>query len=403
MRTITTTGWAVREDFNPLSPPQVLDYIKHMGYRVPHERSSGKETTNDEGLNRILTHDPRAENDQVLPRVLTLRRLRKGLGYLADSYVGKDERFHPLYTFIPKTGRLSAKAPNTMNQPQGRGSDIEREIAQAIRETFVPFPGDELIEFDWKGIEALLVGFFADDPTYIRAAKLDIHSALAAHILLAEGELSEAEMFDWAWEDEKLLEYFRGIKKTFPAHRNRAKKKNHAGNYGQGIRNLARDLGVTYQEAKFLQEITDKAWPKVKEWRHKTRLRAHYEGRLVNPFGYTMSFFDVFTHRDGQWVPGKEGNECLAFLPQSTAAAMLRKILVELIDAEEHREWYKVLTPIHDSVLVSSPCGMRKEVGNYVRQVMEQPWVELGGMRVEVEAQVGPHLAAMEDLRWGES
>lgn len=396
---ISTTGWGVREDFNPLSPPQVMSYIKSKGYRVPHDRSTGRETTNDEGLNGILTHDPKAIEDRVLPDVLMLRRLRKGLGYLSDEYVGKDERFHSIFTFIPKTGRLSAKAPNTMNQPQGRGSDIEREIAQAIRETFLPFPGEELQEHDWKGIEALLVGYFADDPTYIRAAKLDIHSALGANIALAEGLLTEPEGFEWSWDDAKLREYFHNFKKTFPDVRTRAKKKNHAGNYGQGLRNLARDLGCTYQEAKALQEITDSTWPKVKEWRHKTRLQAHYEGKLVNPFGYPMTFFEVFTKRDGKWVPGKEANECLAFLPQSTAAAMLREVLIQLIDAEDE-VGFRVLTPIHDSILLSCPPENRLRVALFVKGVMERAWAELGGLSVEVESKVGPHLAAMEELRF---
>jgi DNA polymerase I-like protein with 3'-5' exonuclease and polymerase domains len=397
VKKITTTGWALRGDFNPLSPPQVMAYMKDKGFKIPTNRATGQPTTNDEGLNHVLMYDAKAESDLVLPMVLDLRRLRKGLGYLSDSYVGKDERFHPLYTFIPKTGRLSAKAPNIMNQPQGRGSDIEKEIARAIRETFIPFPGEELMEFDWKAIEALLVGFFAMDPTYIRASKLDIHSALGAHILQAEERLPR-EMFSWDWDDERLVDYFQWFKKGFPADRDRAKKKNHAGNYGQGVRNLAKDLGCTVKEAKALQEITDIAWPKVKEWRQKTRLQAHYEGKLMNPFGYPMSFFEVFTHRDGEWKPGKEANECLAFLPQSTAAAMLREALLDLIDAEEE-VGFKVLAPIHDSILLSSPPEKREEVKTLVKKVMERPWRELGGLMVEVEGKVGPDLSRMEVMK----
>lgn len=396
MNKIEATGWAVRGDFNPLSPPQVMTYLKWKNYPIPRERASQRETTNDEGLNNILNHNPKAENDKVLPSVLMLRRLRKGLGYLSDTYVGKDGNFHPLYTFVPKTGRLSAKAPNIMNQPKGRGSEIEKEIGKAIRETFIPFGDDELMEFDWKAIEALLVGFFADDPTYVRASKLDIHSALGAHILLEEKRLPW-EMFSWEWDDEKLKAYFARFKKTFPADRDRAKKKNHAGNYGQGLKNLAKDLGCTYNEAKLLQEVTDKAWPKVKEWRHKTRLRAHYEGKLSNPFGYPMTFFEVFTMRDGEWKPGKEANECLAFLPQSTGAAMLRETLITLIDAEEE-VGFKVLAPIHDSVLLSSQKKNRARVAAFVKGIMEKPWEELGRLVVEVEGKAGPHLAAMEDL-----
>jgi DNA polymerase I-like protein with 3'-5' exonuclease and polymerase domains len=391
---IDAVGWAVREQWNPLSPPQVMKYLRHRKYRIPTERSSGKPTTNDEGISGIIAHQD--AEDPVLHAILRLRRLRKGIGYLADTYLGKDEKFHPLFTFIPKTGRLSAKAPNTMNQPQGRGSDVEREIAEAIRSSFLPFPGDVLMEFDWRAIEALLVGFFADDPTYIRASKLDIHSALAAHLLQAEGRLNR-EMFSWDWPDEELIRYFAAIKKEFPADRDRAKKKNHAGNYGQGARNLAKDLECSYAEAKALNEITDKAWPKIPEWRHKTRMQAHYEGQLVNPFGYPLSFFEVFTSRDGKWVPGKEANECLAFLPQSTGAAMLREILIDVIDAEG-RLGYKLLSPVHDSVLLSVPREQVEATREFIVGTMSRSWPQLGGLVVEVETKIGEHLGAMRGV-----
>ncbi len=372
-----------------------MKYLQYKKYRIPRERTTGKPTSNDEGLNNILTHH--APDDPVLPHVLRLRRLRKGIGYLSDKHLDREGKFHPLYTFLPRTGRLSAKAPNIMQIPQGRGSEIEAEIAKAIREAFLPFPGDVLMEVDWRGIEALLVGFFANDPTYMRAAKLDIHSALAAHILRAEGAFTDGHMFSWEWDDERLSNYFAGIKANFPKARERGKKKNHAGNYGQSARNLAKDLGCSFQEAQDLIAITDAAWPKIPEWRHKTRMQAHYEGRLVNPFGYPLDFFEVFTYRDGKWVPGKEANECLAFLPQSTAAAMLREVLIELIDCEKEFG-YKVLAPIHDSVLASVPTGLVGEVASFFTETMTKAWPQLGGLVVDVETKVGPHLAAMEVL-----
>lgn len=393
-RTIVADGWAQRLDFNPMSPPQVMAYLKHNRYKIPIARGTGKETTDDEGLNGLLTHH--CPDDLVLPRVLRLRRLRKGLGYLSDKYLGSDGRFHPLYTFLPKTGRLSAKAPNIMNQPKGRGSDIEKEIAKAIRECFLPFPGDVLVEIDWKAIEALLVGFFANDPTYIRAAKLDIHSALGAMIAKEEDRLNH-EIYDWSWSDERLREFFGWFKTHFKTDRDRGKRKNHAGNYGQGYKSLARDLECSWQEAKFLSEVCDRTWPKIPEWRHKTRMQAHYEGRLTNPFGYPLDFFEVFAKRDGKWRPGKEANECLAFMPQSTGAAMLREALLYLIAHEKDMN-YKVLAPIHDSALLSVPEARVQEVSQFVAAYMTRPWEELDGMRVDVEVEVGPHLAAMEPL-----
>ncbi|MCI0526373.1 MAG: hypothetical protein L0Y56_02825, partial [Nitrospira sp.] len=66
----------------------------------------------------------------------------------------------------------------------------------------------------------------------------------------------------------------------------------------------------------------------------------------------SLTFFEVFKKEDGEWRPGKEANEVLAYPAQSTGAAMLRECLVELGEHEDP-DYYLLLIPTHDSILMA--------------------------------------------------
>src|SRR5262249_46473567 len=159
----------------------------------------------------------------------------------ADTYLGRDGRLHPIFGDKPKTGRLSSKSPNVMNLPQGRKGDVMAEAAEAIRNSFIPPPGMLLAEFDWKNVEALLVGYFAGDPAYMRLAELGSHAFFTAH--------GVGEPPDMTKSTQELLDYFQYIKDKYPTEYALYKKANLSNNYGQGLRNMARDLGISNAEA----------------------------------------------------------------------------------------------------------------------------------------------------------
>lgn len=355
---------------------------------VPRHRRTKQPTTDEASLRKILLRYPQ---DPVIPLVLEARALLKAKGYLDDTYVGRDGRFHPSYTFHPDTGRLSSRSPNIMNQPQGRAGDAKAELAEAIRSAIVPSPGFLLVEADWKAIEAVLVGYFAQDPTYIRAARLGVHAILASHILGTPIQLD--------LPDQEIARRVSLLKRAEPRVYAGSKKTIHARSYGEGVRAVARDLGCTVQEAQQYIDAYEEMAPLIRRWQDSTRARAHKEHRLVNPFGFTSPyFFEVYRYdkNRGQWVLGSQANEVLAFLPQSTCAAMLRRTLLQLDRLQS--EHLHILAPIHDSVLFEVREGaIQESVGNIV-QCMEAPWAELEGLQVEVEVKVGPSWSEMSPV-----
>jgi DNA polymerase I-like protein with 3'-5' exonuclease and polymerase domains len=286
-----------------------------------------------------------------------------------------------------------------MNIPQGRKGDIMKEVAEKIREAIIPTEGYELGEFDWKAIEALLLGYFAGDEEYMIASKLGIHDIYGSHILVHRGLLDKPKTI----HDPDVIsgEWGTFMKKNHDWIRYMAKKKVYSGSYGQGAFSMARDLQCTVAEAKELDTIFAKMAPKIIKWQADTRLRAHEEGRLMNPFGYVMTFFEVYTRRmglDGElvWVPGKEANECLAFNPQSTCAAMLRETLVTLGNDPEEGSTFRLLVPTHDSISFEIKLGQRDYVMRKIGTLMAKKWDELGGLSVDVEGKVGMSFKEMK-------
>jgi len=378
--------WAKPQPFNPSSPKQVLAYLHLKGYKVPKDRKTRKETTNDEALSTIL----RNNRDELLDLVLEARGLRKALGYLLDTALGSDGRFHPIYTFRPETGRLSSVRPNMQNVPKG---GVDAELARAIRSCIVPSrPGKVLLECDWKAMEAVLTGYFAGDPEYIAASQKDSHSWFAGYLLQAQGVIKEVP----SPTKDTFMDFASWVKKEHKALRALAKKVNLATGYGMRAPLLASTLHCTTAEAKRYLEIKAKMAPKLEAWKDATWREAHAKGFLETPFGYVNYFWDVLHIKNGKASLGKEANAALAFRPQSSGASMLREVMLDL--AKYDGDLFDFLVPIHDAILVECDVDLVGEAKNVICSSMGRAWPELGGLVIEADATAGERWSDMEEV-----
>lgn len=387
--------WAHVESFNPGSHVQVKDYLKFKGYPIPKERVTKKETSNEEALDRLIRKFP---GDEVLPRILEARHLKKAEGYLGGTALGMDGRFHPFYTFKPETGRLSSVRPNMQNIPN---MGVNKEVATKIRSCIIPSsPSKVLVEVDWKAMEAVLTGFFADDPDFIRVSKLDSHSLFLSNILHKKGIIPEkAEI---TWSNERLAPFLADLKKRFPGERFQAKTANLATSYGMQWKHLSEELKCSAEDAKLFLVLKEEMAPKVAQWKKTTILQAHNEGFLETPFGYKCYFWEVLRQSktkkkpngDPVWVPGKEANSALAFRPQSSGSSMLREVMLSL--ALYDGGVFNILVPIHDALLVECEEKDIQQTIHVIKKEMERNWEELGGMSLEVDVKIGANWAEME-------
>lgn len=375
--------WCELLPFSPLSPTQVKSYLYSQGYKLPKNRLTKKETANEEALSGILSKQN--PDDPVIPLTLDARGINKGMGYLSGNTLGRDGKYHSFYTFRPDTGRLSAINPNIMNQPNAK-SGVDKDIAAAVRGCIIPSPGKVLMEFDWKAMEAVLTGFFAEDEEYTRISKLDSHTYLLSFGLKDKGIISEAA--NPKWSDADLISMFEELKKKFPLERQVYKTANLSSGYGIKAAHLAVTMRSSVAKAKEFLAAKDVAFPKLVKWRDATMLQAHNEGKLSTPFNYIRHFFEVLKKgKDGKWRPGKEANEALAFRPQSTGSSMLRETLLFCIPFDG--ELFNLLAPVHDALLVECYPADCNSVVEVIKPFMEKGWDELGGLKIEVDVSIG--------------
>jgi uracil-DNA glycosylase family 4 len=245
------------------------------------------------------------------------------------------------------TWRITSRDPNFQNIPQ------------EAKHMFVPHhPELTFLEADFAQIELRI------------AAEL-------SHDGVLQTALAQTDVF-------RDLTEFLGVDRT------RAKNAMYGSLYGAGPRTLvkvfrAQAYTITEAECKDLQRGISTRYPKLWAWRERVKEQGQAQFYLVNPYGLRRWFYN---RND---VPAM-----IDFMPQSTAAIIMWQTLAELAGRlEEVGGW--IVNTIHDSVLCEVPKGAKLlRAESIVRDVMEKPREELGGLRVPVKVKTGENWGEMK-------
>src|SRR3954470_18487096 len=137
---------------------------------------------------------------------------------------------------VAATGRLSSSDPNLQNIP------IRTELGREIRRAFVADRGNVLISADYSQIELRVLAHLSGDPALLDAFtnNVDIHDRTANKVFGANSGLSEHEL------------------------RRRAKIINYALLYGKQAFTLAKDIGVSREEAQSFIDAYFAGFPSVR-------------------------------------------------------------------------------------------------------------------------------------------
>lgn len=408
---VTVPRLARIERFVP-SNTQMQTYLEEQGHkpRWTRDDKGGKRITFDDmALKELMRLYPK---DPLYPRVIDYREYEKLLstyvgtwdpdtqGWRGGPLVWADGKVHTEFTHAPSTLRLSSRNPNMQNIPRGDEEDSEEK--KAIKRLFVPEGGQAFLEVDYKAIEARMVAYFANSPTYDRLARLGVHDYLSSHLLARAGKIARPP--DLSWSDGDLKACFRDLKARFPTERNVAKRCVHGGNYGMTPGRMSALYPEYFPKAShavIVQGIYFEVCPDVRRWQNRTIDQAEETGYLRNPFGYLHRFWQVKSYqkdpRSGKWegVWGEDAKRVLAFLPQSTAAGLIKEALLDI--------WYQMgyghvlRLQVHDSLLTSEVGGSRWD--DMVRVVVDTmrkpspylplPWAPGTHLSVDVEAKAG--------------
>jgi uracil-DNA glycosylase family 4 len=439
------TRWCLVEPFLPTSPQQVLKLIKHFGHKPGRDYKTGGETTNQETLKKLIRRywAVKKESERNAARsyklVLECRQLSKVLGtYLYGWRPKSDGRIHATPGFWGKMYRISWRNPNIAATVADKDEEY---IAAGFRECVATSEGRVLLESDWKGMESVLVGYYAGDPDFIRLARLGVHDFMGLNMLGESVDLSEP--------DEELRQRFKQFKRNHPKLRDDAKHTIHGVSYGMTPILQSMLYNMSVPRARELQDLFFGLFPRVKKWREQVMDQAWQEAKLTNPFGYTMPFWDVYDwnqrrydtlhalwerkQRDPQsyfmkpqkewlekidariragqgidqavraltWDLGDDAKSAISFLPRDTGAAMLKEVLLRLEDKYHLASRGIMLSSTHDSILTEQDEGQVDVIARIVREEMEAPVPELGGLRIHIDQKVGKAWSdeAMEEYR----
>jgi len=385
--------WCKLLDFNPGSSDQLKAYIRQKGHQVPKDRR-GKETTAKLELEKLY----KRTRDPVYGETLELRKYDKIRStYVAAWTPDEDGGVHPTFYHEGATGQLSSRRPNAQNIPK------HSDLAKKFRRIIVPRPGNVLIEADYKSAHALTLGFEAQDPLYMRMARIDMHSFLAAGGLLKLKSLDELIGMDdqelkqfFKWHREQDTKLYNGH--TFEHIRNKQAKPGILGyGFGMGYFTLFNNNPGSFnapRDAKKIIEALDMIFPITAKFRGDIRMKAHQQGYLISLPGAIRWFADVFRWDSGRgcYVPGDDSEAAIAFLPAQDAHAHLKDANLRLqgveirqgesghpMDLQRVRvgedllEKYRLVNNIHDANVFDCPRSLAEECMWVVKQEMEKP------------------------------
>ena len=329
-------------DFNINSTPQLRHVLfEKLNLPVLKKTKTGASTDADvlEGL-ASMGHD--------LPRMLLEYR---ELSKLQSTYVDvlpqrvnlSTGRIHTSFSQTgAATGRLSSAEPNLQNIP------VRTPRGEEIRRCFVPAPGHRFVVADYSQIELRLLAHLSRDPQFIEAFGRggDIHCETASVIFDVPVDAVKPEM------------------------RAQAKTINFATIYGQGPFSLARQLGISKEEARAFIDLYFERFAGVRDFLDRSISMAKDLGYAETLFGRRRYIPEL---KDRNFNVRAFGERVAMNSPlQGSAADLIKRAMIGVRSALAARRLESsVLLQVHDELVVESPNGEAADVAQLVKSEME--------------------------------
>jgi DNA polymerase-1 len=328
-------------EFNIASPAQ-LGEILFDKQKLPGGKKTkmGAYSTDVDVLEKLVAQG------HVLPeKVLAWR----GLAKLNSTYVEgllnainpDTGRVHTSYSMVgAATGRLSSSDPNLQNIP------IKNEDGRKLRQAFIAKPGHKLVSLDYSQIELRLLAHFADVPT-LQDAFLngeDIHARTASDVF--------------------------GVPMTHvtPQLRRRAKVVNFGIIYGISAFGLARQLGISNQEASQMINAYFVRYPGIDAYLRSFQRQARENGYVTTLMGrkvHTQGILDK-NAMVRQFAERQAINAPL----QGSNADIIKKAMIKIHNFLKSSQT-RLLLQVHDELIFEVPDSDVHEVPQKLKEMME--------------------------------
>ena len=314
------------------------------------------------------------EQHPVVGKILEFRQLSKLKGTYVDALpLLVDVKTHRVHTSfnqtVAATGRLSSSDPNLQNIP------IRTEVGQKVRRAFIPGrSGDLLLSADYSQIELRVLAHMTDDPVLVDAFARgeDIHARTAAEVFA----IPQAQVT----ANQRRL----------------AKVVNFGLFYGLSDFGLARDTGMSTEEARVFIDAYFRAYNRVREFLEGIKIQAREQGYVETLLQRRRYIQDIRSPNRALRL----GAERIAInMPvQGSAADIMKLAMIRLQKylREEKLESRMILT-VHDELVFEVPPAERDRLVEVVPDLMATAYPLK--VPLQVDLKLGPNWQDMERVR----
>ena len=310
----------------------------------------------------------------VIPKILEFRQLSKLKGTYVDALPllvdAKSHRVHTSFNqTVAATGRLSSSDPNLQNIP------IRTEVGQKVRRAFIPGrPGDVLLSADYSQIELRVLAHMTDDPVLLDAFARgeDIHARTAAEVFgIPQAQVTSNQ-------------------------RRLAKVVNFGLFYGLSDFGLARDTGMSTEEARVFIDAYFRAYNRVREFLEGIKIQAREQGYVETLLHRRRYIQDI--RSPNRML--RQGAERIAInMPVQGSAADIMKLAMIRLDSYMHdqRLTSQMILTVHDELVFEVAPGEREQLIEVVPDLMARAYPLK--VPVQVDLKLGPNWQDMERVR----
>jgi DNA polymerase-1 len=241
---------------------------------------------------------------------------------------------------VAATGRLSSTEPNLQNIP------IRKEVGRLVRSAFVAPPGFQIVSADYSQIELRVLAHLAKDEQLGVAFrdKLDVHQHTASLIFEVPREQVTSDQ------------------------RRRAKAINFGLIYGMGEARLAREQGITREEARHFMEAYFERFVGVRNFMNMTVETARTGEAVRTILGRRRFLPNLNSGNRGLRM---EAERVAKNTPiQGTAADILKLAMISLGEGDVVPGARMILT-VHDELVFEVPEGQVAKAEGVIREAME--------------------------------
>lgn len=233
-------------------------------------------------------------------------------------------RVHTSYNqAVTATGRLSSSDPNLQNIP------IRHEEGRLIRKAFIAPKNHLLLASDYSQIELRIMAHLSDDPALKRAFDndWDVHAATASEIFSTPLDAVTSEQ------------------------RRRAKAINFGLIYGMSSFGLAKQLGVSRNDARDYMKQYFARYPGVEAYMEKTREQAHNQGYVETLLGRRLYLPEINSNNK---MRQKAAERTAINAPmQGTAADIIKKAMLSIATWQQTEvgQHARMIMQVHDELV----------------------------------------------------